>query len=64
MLKLSRKVRTPTPHPCHTQMDYGKGDIHSFQQGNTLRRLKAPHEHQLEFVSEQLFQYVEKGIAD
>lgn len=44
--------------------DYGKGDVHSLHQRNTLRHLKAPHEHQLEFASERLFQYVGKGMAD
>lgn len=58
--KLGPQLPTSATH----RWDYGKEDVHSLQQRNTLRHLRHPHEHQLEFAAEQLFQCMGKGIAD
>lgn len=50
--------------PATRSWDYGKGDVHSLQQRNTLRHLRNPVSTSWSLQQRQLFQYVGKGIAD
>lgn len=64
LLKLPRKDGMPTPTPAIHSWDYGREDVCSLQQRNTLRRLRYPVSTSWSLQLRQLLQYVRKRPAD